>query len=117
MTMVSSVPPEASFVVLAADEEEPYFPVPPEGPLVVVLAEVVALPVLGEPPLAEDPPAPPPPSQLASTTASTSVRAPTASAPFSALFIVLSLLPLGRGVSMDEHTDQVGESYHVGPPY
>jgi hypothetical protein len=93
MTMVSSVPPEASFVVLAADEEEPYFPVPPEGPLVVVLAEVVALPVLGEPPLAEDPPAPPPPSQLAS--ASTSVRAPTASAPFSALFTVFSLLPLG----------------------
>src|SRR5215217_2433922 len=98
MTMVLSTPPEVplevpSFVVAAADEEEPYFPPPPEGPLVVALPEVVALPVLEDPLPAEDPPAPPPP-QLTSTTASTSVRAPTASVPCSALFIVLSLLPL-----------------------
>jgi hypothetical protein len=74
---VLSVPPEAPFeaplvVLVAADEEEPYFPPPPE-----------------------DPPAPTPPPPLTSTTASISVRAPTASVPSSALFIVLSLLPLG----------------------
>src|SRR5215213_9980360 len=98
--MVLSVPPEApsevpSFVVVAADEEEPYFPPPPEGAPVVDFTEVVALPVLEDPLPAEDPPASPPPPQLASTTASPSVRATKASVPCSALFIVLSLPPLG----------------------
>jgi hypothetical protein len=88
ITMVFSTPPEVplevpSFVVVAADEAELYFPPPPEGPLVVALPEVVALPVLEDPPSpAEDPPVPPPP-QLASTTASTSMKATKASVPFS----------------------------------
>jgi hypothetical protein len=87
----TSVPPEASFVVVvAADEEELYFPPPPEGAPMIDLPEVVALPLLDDYSPAEDP-QPPPSPQLTST----SVRAPTASVPFSALFIVLSLLPLG----------------------
>lgn len=95
MTIVLSVPPEAPFVVvMAAEEEEPYFSPPPEDPPVVDLPELVALPVLESPLPTEDSPSPPPP-QLTSTTASTSVRAPTASVLSSALFIVLSLIPLG----------------------
>src|SRR5215212_9154296 len=88
--MVSSVPPEAPFVfVVAADEEGLLFPSSPEDALVVDSPEVVALSVLWDSLPAEDPPTPAPPPQLASTTTSTSVRAPTANVPSSALFVVL----------------------------
>jgi hypothetical protein len=101
MTMVLSAPSEAPLealfeevplvVVVAADEEELYFPLPP----VVALPEVAALPVaVDPPPPAEDPP-PLLLPQPASINASTSVRVQTASVAFRARFIVLSLLPLG----------------------
>jgi hypothetical protein len=79
---------------VAAEEEEPYFSPPPEDPPVVDLPDLVALPLLESPLQAEDSPSPTPP-QLTSTTASTSVRVPTASVLSSALLIVLSLIPLG----------------------
>src|SRR5829696_6546712 len=94
--MVSSVPPEVPFVVVvAADEEGLLFPpLALEDALVVDSPEVVALSVLWDSLPAEVPPTPAPP-QLASTTTSTSVRAPTANVPSSGPFIVLSLIPLG----------------------
>jgi hypothetical protein len=83
---------EAPFVaVVAVDEEELYFYLPP----VVGLPEAAALPVPEDPlPPAEDPP-PLPLPQPASINASTSVRAPTRSVPFSGVVIILSLHPLG----------------------
>src|SRR5215211_5886996 len=119
--MVLSTPPEVplevpSFVVVAADEAELYFPPPPEGPLVVSLPEVVALPVLEDPPSpAEDPPTSPPPPQLASTMASTSMKATKASVPFSDRSSPLASFLWGNGVGMGECTEHMGESYNVGP--